>query len=159
MTSGRADDGSVETTTALLERLQPEVWPTFGFVVGHAWTMADPDLLGLALTRVLELNGTQAVAAALVIPASSPRDEQARRNVSTWPRSPLFSPRERACLGFVEQMYIDPNSVTADQVDELRVHMTDAEVLGFASAIYLLDAHVRVIAVMSQFVDKEGKAP
>jgi alkylhydroperoxidase family enzyme len=139
-------------TIALLQRLQPDAWSALGPVLAHAWTMADPELLALALTRMVQLNGTTAIAAEVLPPAASPRDEEARRTVSGWPSSPLFSPMERACLGFVEQMQVDPDAMTAAQVDELRAHMTAGEVLGFASAIYVLDAHLRVLAVMTQLV-------
>jgi alkylhydroperoxidase family enzyme len=139
-------------TAEVLQGLQPSAWGALAPLVAHAWTMADPELLSIVLVRTAQLNGTTAVAAALLPPPSSPRYEQARLSVSDWPSSPLFTPLERACLSFAEQMQIDPNAMEAGQVEALREHMTSAEVLGFASALFLLDAHVRVLAVMSQLL-------
>jgi hypothetical protein len=47
-------------------------------------------------------------------------------------------------------MQVDPHAMDASQVDELRKHMTPAVVLGFASALYLLDAYVRALTVVVQ---------
>lgn len=144
-------------TAEVLQALQPSAWRALGPVVAHAWTMADPELLSIVLVRTAQLNGTTAVTAALLPRPSSPRCEQARLSVRDWHSSRLFTPLERACLEFAEQMQIDPSAMEAGQVEVLREHMTSAEVLGFASALFLLDAYVRVLAVMSQLVHAGGQ--
>jgi hypothetical protein len=111
--------------------------------------MADHQLLVLALTRLGQLTGTSAVATALLPPLAA-ADDALREAVLQWPSSPRFSLMDRACLAFVEQVQLDPTSVTSAQVDEMRLGMTSAEVLGFASAVYVLDAEIRVVAVLSQ---------
>jgi alkylhydroperoxidase family enzyme len=146
--------GSTARAAALLDALQPEAWNALLAVVDHAWTMADADLLALCVTRVAQLSGTDTIVAELVPPARSPRDAEARHGVREWFSSNRHTTLERACLAFVEQLHVDPDAMTDRDVELLREHMTSAEVLGFASAVYVLDARVRVLAVMAQAADR-----
>ena len=100
------------------------------------WTLADPVLLELARLRLatlldfqpgLRLRSGAARAAGL--------GEDRIASLSSWPTSPLFSARERACLGLAEQFLIDANGVTEQLVADVLEYLSPEECYGFVNAI------------------------
>ena len=58
--------------------------------------------------------------------------------LSSWPTSPLFSARERACLALAEQFVIDVNGVTDRQVDDVLEHLSSGECYAYVNALSAL---------------------
>jgi alkylhydroperoxidase family enzyme len=100
------------------------------------WTLADPVLLELARLRMatlldfqpgLRLRSGQARAAGL--------NEDKIAVLSSWPTSPLFSARERACVALAEQFLIDANGVTDQLVADVLEYLSPEETYGFVNAV------------------------
>jgi len=100
------------------------------------WTLADPVLLELARLRLatlldfqpgLRLRSPEARAAGL--------GEDRIALLASWPTSPRFSARERACLAFTEQFLMDANGVTDQLVADVLEHLSPEECYGFVNAV------------------------
>jgi alkylhydroperoxidase family enzyme len=104
------------------------------------WAAVDPVLTELARLRIATLLGFEAGLAV--------RSQQARQaglvedkiaQLSSWPTSPLFSARERACLALAEQFVIDVNGVTDGQVDDVLEHLSPGECYSYVNALSALE--------------------
>lgn len=100
------------------------------------WTLADPVLLELSRLRLATLLGFEA---GLRLRSDRARaaglGEEKIAGLASWPTSPLFSARERACLAFTEQFLLDANGVTDDLVAGVLEHLSPAECYGFVNAV------------------------
>ena len=78
-----------------------------------AWAVVDPVVLELCRLRLAQLFGDAAESARRTPAAvAAGLDESMVRELPAWPRSPRFGPRERACLAFCEQFFVDVANVT-----------------------------------------------
>ncbi|MCU1458762.1 MAG: hypothetical protein JWL73_2854 [Actinomycetia bacterium] len=130
-----------------LRAAQPAASAAFHRLIDFTWTMADPELLALCLTWAGTFLGCPEEASALVPEPTTEHAVQTRGAVADWSRQPGFTSLERACLSYFEQVEMDPSGVTQTQIDAILEHLSPAELLGFASAMYLLDAELRMHAV------------
>lgn len=133
-----------ETDWDRLARLSPEAADALSGVVAAAWEDADPVLLELARLRIATLLGHTAElgrrsdwarAAALTEPKLA--------DLGSWPSSPLFTSRERACLALTEQFVIDANGVTDAQVAEVTEHLGAAGCYAFVEAVSVVETFQR----------------
>ncbi len=125
-----------------LARCAPEVRDVLGALHGELWQAPRPEILELCRLRIASLQGDDGEAAR---PAPrAPVDPQKAAAIASWPDSPLFSERERACLAFTEQFVGDVAGVTQRDVDALLAHFTPGEVQAFVSALLALEQHQRL---------------
>jgi alkylhydroperoxidase family enzyme len=118
-----------------LERVlnkRPELSEYAGAAVGDVWSagIVDPVILELCRLAVAEIHRCrselsirygEAVEAGLT--------EEKISALASYERSGLFSERERVCLRFAEQYAVDAHGVGDEAFEDLRGHLTDAEVV------------------------------
>ena len=123
-------------------------WPVpFGAladVVVAAWDETDPVLLELCRLRMATL---------LTYPAEQARrteraraaglDEAKVTELPSWPTSPSFDPRERACLALAEQFVIDANGVTDEHVADVTTPMGPEGCYAFVQALSAIETFQR----------------
>jgi alkylhydroperoxidase family enzyme len=123
-------------------------WPVpFGAladVLIAAWDATDPVLLELCRLRMATL---------LAYPAEQVRRTERARNAGldeakvaelpSWPTSPRFNARERACLALAEQFVIDANGVTDEQVAEVTAHLGPDGCYAFVQALSVVETFQR----------------
>ena len=123
-------------------------WPVpFGAladVVVAAWDETDPVLLELCRLRmatVLSYPAEQARRTARARAAGL--DEAKVAELPSWPTSPRFDARERACLALAEQFVIDANGVTDEQVADVTAHLGPARCYAFVQALSVVETFQR----------------
>jgi alkylhydroperoxidase family enzyme len=132
-----------------LTALSPDAAGALSGVVAAAWDSTDPALLELARLRIAKLLGHTAD-----LGRRTPRamdaglSDEKVRDVASWPTSPLFTARERACLAFTEQFVIDANGVTDEMVAEVTAHLGAAGCYAFAEAVSVLETYARACLVL-----------
>jgi alkylhydroperoxidase family enzyme len=133
-----------ETDWDRFAALCPEAFDALSGVVAAAWEEADPVLLELARLRIATLLRNDAEPARLTAAARTAglTDEKVAE-LSAWPTSPLFTPRERACLALTEQFVVDANGVTDAEVAEVTEHLGAAGCYAFVEAVSVLETFQR----------------
>ena len=61
----------------------------------------------------------------------------------SWPSSPLFDARERACLALTEQFAMDASGVTDEQVADVTEHLGADGCYAFVQAVSVLETFQR----------------
>ncbi len=126
--------------------LRPNLFEAWAEFASLFWErrLVDPVLLELCRLRIAQLNGAawnqstrmeEARAAGL--------DEQKIAALADWPRSPLFSPLECACLGFAEQFVLDPNGINDADAAPVTAALGDAGTVAFVEALAVFDGFSR----------------
>jgi alkylhydroperoxidase family enzyme len=124
---------------------EPDVAPLYEALDEAAWSIVDPVVLELCRLRIATLLGCEfekhrrtdtAIDAGL--------DEATIAELSAWPTSERFGPRDRACLAFCEQFVID----VAGMSDELAVavadHLGPQAFRNFVAALLVLEQRQRL---------------
>lgn len=123
-------------------------WPVpFGALAGvvvAAWDETDPVLLELCRLRMATM---------LTYPAEQARrtgraaaaglDEAKLAALPSWPTSPRFDARERACLALAEQFVIDANGVTDELVADVTAHLGPSGCYAFVQALSVVETFQR----------------
>jgi len=127
-----------------LASLRPEAFDALAAVVDAAWQDTDPVLLELARLRIATLLGNTAESARRTTRASeSGLRETQVAELTSWPTSPQFTARERACLALTEQFVMDANGVTDEHVAEVTDHLGAAGCYAFVEAVSVLETFQR----------------
>jgi alkylhydroperoxidase family enzyme len=127
-----------------LAALCPQAVAALSGVVAAAWDETDPELLELSRLRIATLLGSTADLAHRDSRASDAGLTEAKvAALPTWPTSPLFTDRERACLSLTEQFVIDANGVTDEQVADVTEHLGVAGCYAFVEAVSVLETFQR----------------
>ena len=137
--------------SSALRDFNPEACEAIERFEGLAFSAVDPTLLALVRLRMGVLLGKPAeldLAAAAGILSS-----EKIASLPQWPKSPLFSDAERACLDYAEQYVIDVSGMTEEHSQALLRHFTVAEIFAFAHAVYLIDASQRSRLVLERVLD------
>jgi len=110
-----------------------------------AWQVVDPVLLELCRLRLAQLFGDTAELARRTPAAlAAGLDESMVTGLSGWPRSPQFGPRERACLAFCEQFFVDVANVTMDETDAVAAELGVQGLADFVSALLVIEQRLRL---------------
>jgi alkylhydroperoxidase family enzyme len=64
--------------------------------------------------------------------------------LTRYPESPLFDDRERACIGFAEQLAADAPGIKDDEIQVIRNHLGEAGYVAFVYALTLVEGRVRI---------------
>jgi alkylhydroperoxidase family enzyme len=106
-----AHAGAVATTSAVIDRVlagHPDVAGELAAAEAAAWEANDPVLLDLCRLRIAMLLGCEAeLAVRTPLATAAGLDEATVAELASWPTSPRFDDRSRACLAFCEQFVID----------------------------------------------------
>jgi alkylhydroperoxidase family enzyme len=142
--SSRTDHAEVafpRLSLALVELHAPDAYAALRNAYQHAYGAADPALLELARLRIASLLDP---AAAAVSPPSFGLSEPKLRALGDWSSAGVYTPAERACLAFVDQFVFYVPDVSDELIDDLLRHLSPADVYGFVSGVYVLDAMQRL---------------
>src|ERR1700753_1006129 len=109
----------------------------------------DPVLLELARLRIARLLRCESalVQRTGLATAAGLTEEQAAA-VGSWPTSPLFGPRERACLALTEQFVMDAQGVSGAEVEAGPERLGAAGCYAFVSAVSVLETFQRACLTM-----------
>jgi alkylhydroperoxidase family enzyme len=120
--------------------IAPDALRAFEAVIASARAATSPELYALARARIAALLGIDP-------PGEQRTPELAEkiRALPSWPKSPLFGERERACLAFTEQFVLDVSSVTPDQRAALAAALGGGAA-AFVQALYAIDFELRLRA-------------
>lgn len=136
--------------------LRPDLYEPFRAFYATFWTreLLDPVVLELCRLRVAQL---------LRCPSEQQiRYEPARRAGLTeeqvgllprWPTAPMFTPAQRAALGFAEQFVIDVEGIDATLRDLVVDHFTVAGLVALCEALALFDGFCRFRIVLGVDVE------
>jgi alkylhydroperoxidase family enzyme len=112
--------------------------------VAAAWEETDPVVLELARLRIATLLGAKGELARRTPSARDAGVTEAKIGaLPSWPTSPLFDARERACLAFAEQFVMDANGVTDEQVADVTEHLGAGPCYAFVQAVSVLETFQR----------------
>jgi alkylhydroperoxidase family enzyme len=137
-----------------LERVldkRPELHEYVAGAVGDVWSagIVDPVILELCRLAVAEthrcrselaIRYREAVEAGLTAEKISA--------LASYERSELFSETERACLRFAEQYALDAHRVGNEAFEDLRTHLTDAQVVTLVYSLVVFDGLARLRAIL-----------
>jgi alkylhydroperoxidase family enzyme len=142
--------------------LRPDLLAEVGTWYAHVWDppVCDPVILELVRLRLAQLHGCreqQSIRYAL--PRERGLTAERSAAVSRWPTDPSFSAAERAALGYAELFVIDVHAVTDADVDAMRDHLTDAEIVGLCNALAVWDGFMRVKVLLGADEPPEGASP
>lgn len=130
-------------TNKLLRRLQPDGAAELELMNDAAREATDPELLELCRCLIVSMLDDQAPDRLDDLVASgSGRDKLAA--LGDWAASDVFSPLERAALGFTEQFVISVSTISDEQVETLRAHLGDEQTYAFAAALYVIEMTERL---------------
>jgi alkylhydroperoxidase family enzyme len=124
----------------LLDRvanLRPAYGEAMRDVEAAIWSqdVLEPEILELCRLRIAQLLGADDVG-----------NEQLRR----WPSDPTFTERQRVCLGFAEQVFVDAQGVTDEQAAEVIDEIGDGGflVLLYACGFFETTERARILLTM-----------
>ena len=127
-----------------LAALCPEAFGALSGLVGAAWAECDTVLLELARLRTAKLLGNTAELQRRSARAREAGLTEAKLSeIAAWPTSPLFTPRERACLALTEQFVMDANGVTDAHVADVTEHLGPDGCYRFVQAVSVLETFQR----------------
>ena len=122
----------------------PEPFAALAGLVAAAWSECDPVLLELARLRTATLLGFAAERDHRTAAAwAAGLTEEKIAALPGWPRSPLFTGRERACLALTEQFVMDANGVTESLVADVTEHLGAEGCYTFVQALSVLETFQR----------------
>jgi alkylhydroperoxidase family enzyme len=127
-----------------LALLRPEAFDALAALVDAAWQDTDLVLLELARLRIATLLGNTAESARRTTAASEAGLSETKvADLASWPTSPQFTARERACLALTEQFVMDANGVTDALVAQVTEHLGPEGCYAFVDAVSVLETFQR----------------
>jgi alkylhydroperoxidase family enzyme len=159
--SGERAGVSTSTDDVLAAHLghHPDVLANLRTAHDQAWQAVDPVLLELVRLRVAELLGNRpelAVRTPAAVEAGL--DEATISDLSHWPTSSRFGPRERACLAFTEQWILDVASLSDDDARAVSDVLGADGLAAFASALLVIEQRQRLRLAWSRLFPTEEAA-
>jgi AhpD family alkylhydroperoxidase len=104
----------------------------------------DPVLIELCRLRMAQILGCDFAFAYHYAPAlKAGLDEAKVAAISRYHDSPLFAPRERACIEFAEQFAMQSSSISDDDVARLLEHIDPETLIYFVKALSVTDQLLR----------------
>ncbi|MEP7348618.1 MAG: hypothetical protein ABI668_01550 [Sphingorhabdus sp.] len=116
------------------------------FIADHDASLArvDPLLIELCRLRMAQILGCDFAFSCRYAPAvAAGLDEAKIANISSYPNSPLFTPRERACIEFAEQFSMQSSSISDSDVERLLEHIDPETLIYFVKALSVTDQLLR----------------
>lgn len=123
-----------------VSKLAPEVFAAFDNLARELRRAIPADLLELCWARMAMLLG-----APLEL---SSRSADRSSELASWPYSPAFSSRDRACLALAEQFVMDVTEVDEHHIGALLEHMTVPEAVAVVNGLWFGEAMLRLGLVL-----------
>ncbi len=110
-------------------------------LIDAIWASPVPaPVLELCRLRMAKLLGcVPALAQRYPPPLQAGLTESKIERLSNWPTDPAFTAAERACIGFAELFVMDPHAITDDESESVRLHLGDAGLVAFTTALGVWD--------------------
>jgi hypothetical protein len=154
MTFGAGTTTSEVIAVTLAEH--PRVAASLAAVHVAAWQVVDPVVLELCRLRLAQLFGdTAELAVRTPAAVAAGLDESMILELSGWPRSPRFGQRERACLAFCEQFFIDVANVTTEETEAISAQLGVQGLADFVSALLVIEQRLRLRLAWEQLFGEE----
>jgi alkylhydroperoxidase family enzyme len=135
---------------AAVRNYTPGVHAALEQLAGKSFAAVDPVTWELVRLRIAMLTGNRAELARRTAGISLGEDRIAA--LPQWPKSPLYSAAERACLEFTEQYVIDVAGMTDDIVAGLLAHYDSPAIFALVHAIYAIDGAQRTQLVLERIL-------
>ena len=116
------------------------------FMADHDASIArvDPTLIELCRLRMARILECDFAFSCRYAPAmAAGLDEAKIALIHRYPDSPLFTPRERACIEFAEQFAMQSSSITDEDVARLLTHIDPEAFIYFVKALSVTDQLLR----------------
>ena len=137
--------------------VQPALAAHLAALERAAWSTVDPVLLELCRVRIAMLLGCADEAQALSDAAvAAGLDEAALAELSSWPISPRFGARERACLAFCEQFVIDVAGLDDDMASAVAEHLGPQGLADFTAALLVVEQRQRLRLAWERLLEPVG---
>jgi len=151
------DDTSTDDVIGVVLRDHPRVAQTLAAAHAAAWEVVDPVLLELCRLRLAQLLGNRAELA-LRTPAAirAGLDESTIQALRSWPTSTAFGPRERACLAFCEQSFLDVSGMSERETDAVAAELGVQGLVDFVSALLVIEQRQRLRLAWAQLFEGEA---
>jgi AhpD family alkylhydroperoxidase len=142
------DVGAVASSSAVIDRVlagHPDVAGELAAAEAAAWDANDPVLMELCRLRIAMLLGCEAELAARTEAATAAGlDEATVAELASWPTSPRFDGRARACLAFCEQFVIDVASLDDDLAFAVAEELGQDGLANLVSGILVVEQRQRL---------------
>ena len=153
--AGTTTDEAIAVTLAE----HPQVAASLAAAHAAAWQVVDPVVLELCRLRLAQLFGdTAELAVRTPAAVAAGLDESMVLELSGWPRSARFGPRERACLAFCEQFFVDVANVTMDDTAAISAELGVQGLADFVSALLVIEQRLRLRLTWEQLFCERGSA-
>jgi alkylhydroperoxidase family enzyme len=150
------DSGTTAVLGAVLSD-HPDIADRLTELERAAWSAVDPVLLELCRVRIAMLLGCAEEAQARIDDAlSGGLDEATLAELPSWPTSPRFGPRERACLAFCEQFVIDVAGMSDDLASAVAEHVGPQGLADLAAALLVVEQRQRLRLVWERLLEPGG---
>jgi hypothetical protein len=124
------------------------------------WELNDPVLLELCRLRMATLLGaTESLRQRSAAASQAGLTEERIAQLASWPTSPLFSERERACLAFAEMFLFDPGSVDDELVGAVVEHLPGDGCYALTNALWVIEGRLRASLTLGRFVGRPADSP
>ena len=147
-------------TTAVLDAAlsdHPGIADRLAELERAAWSAVDPVLLELCRVRIAMLLGCAEEAQARSAEAiTRGLDEATLADLPSWPTSPRFGPRERACLAFCEQFVIDVAGTSDDLAFAVAEHIGPQGLADLVAALLVVEQRQRLRLVWEHLLEPDG---
>ncbi|MGE3619193.1 MAG: carboxymuconolactone decarboxylase family protein [Acidimicrobiia bacterium] len=148
------------STAAVIDEVlagQPEVAARLATAHEAAWATVDPVLLELCRLRIAQLLGDEGEAAARTPAAvAAGLDEATVAELRSWPSSPRFGPRERACLALCEQSVVDVAGIDRGLTDAVAAELGVQGLADLVSALLVVEQRQRLHLLWSGLFGTTG---
>ena len=153
---------SIEPADEVLSRVlrdRPDVLAELTAAHDAAWASVDPVLLELCRLRVAMLLGNEAdIVTRTPVAVAAGLDEQAVAELASWPTSPRFDARTRACLALTEQFVIDVASTDDSLPAGVAAHLGSAGLVDFTHALLVVEQRQRLRLAWDRLLEPAGAA-
>jgi alkylhydroperoxidase family enzyme len=134
------DESGVELGWKGINVFFPDVTEAIVSLHRVIWEKCDPVLLELGRLRIATLLKFEpGLALRSDLARAAGLSEGKIEALNLWPSSPLFTPRERACLALTEQILMSASDVTDELVNEVLEYLSPAECYTFVEGISAME--------------------
>lgn len=124
--------------------VRPEYFACFMAEHDASIARVDPVVIELCRLRMATILGCDFAMSCRYGPAmAAGLDEAKIALIHRYPDSPLFTPRERACIEFAEQFAMQSSSISDDDVARLLEHIDAESLIYFVKALSVTDQLLR----------------
>jgi alkylhydroperoxidase family enzyme len=152
-----SDDTPTDEVIAVVLAGHPQVAASLAAAHTAAWEVVDPVVLELCRLRLAQLLGNPAELSVRTPAAiAAGLDESMVQELRSWPTSPRFGPRERACLAFCEQSFADVSGMTPTETEAVVAELGVQGLADFAGALLVIEQRQRLRLAWTQLFAEDA---